>query len=476
MLPLVLAGIAVAALVGGCTDDEENVAPSMDNDNLSPNEDASRDGYASDYLDAVSQNDEVDSYTADSDVLAQDFVHEQVEDFSADAAEVLTDASQIADEFISELKDLIEGDETTDTETNPFVPSAPLAEYVADMPCAFPASLSVDESENAVFATCDGGLFRLFKGFAPQWEAFASVEGFPSNHIALGDGNFAVTHFAPDGITIVSGETGLYLDSFYLSSEQIIFSGFAQGYVPNNPSGAVVVGNNICFATSNIDHADMDQSKTTFNPGCFVCLDYLGNGLMDHSFATAYPTSGINPTGMIALGANRFAVLSTNGYDLTAGTTAYLDVCEHPSMECDSIELTDFEGSPITAQMSPSLARTSDGVVRVAVQKPYPQIISVDVESKEMVEWLELGAVNGFVSSVTADGDELFVGDFGVWGQGGKVMFALPSNGWQVLNTPVEGHPGPSTASFGKFYAAITGPEMSDAILYSYDKSSLVGE
>lgn len=355
----------------------------------------------------------------------------------------------------------------------PTTPPAPSAVRLMDAPCAFPASLSYEERTLTLLMACGGAQNALFRSSpvdsvgGGEWSVVGLANGYPSNHLKLSDRYYLVNHSMPDGFTIIDGSTGGASSTVDFSQLSIPdSSGNALGFAPNNPGGAVMAGGKICVATSNMDHIDMDPANTTFFIGTVLCFPYNGNGIVEPSNAIAYYTSGANPTGMALVdkepannGTQRFAVLSSNNYSPATGEVSTIDIIESSTMAQTPIFL-----GPITAQISPALATAEIGetVILYGVQKPagaaaFAELEGVFVDSGRKALDYRLNEVAGFVSSVQTTGSIAAISDFGVFGEGGRILFTNINPGWfDVLETPLDGAAGPSVVAGNKLYQAVT--------------------
>jgi len=357
------------------------------------------------------------------------------------------------------------GDWNNGDVTRPQTPPAPQASRFGDAPCAFPASLSYEEASDTLLITCGGQTNSLFRssllsgGGNLSWSKVGDVAGYPSHHLELPDGYYLVNHSYPDGFTIIDGHTGAV-------SAQIEFAGLSlldpEGsggallpFAPNNPAGAILVGGNICLATSNIDVVDYnDPSLTTFHRGTLICLPYDGSGGVVAANAVAHYTSAKNPTGMAKIDNETFVVLSSEDYNPDTTDEAALDMFDLSTLNKIPISL-----GQITAQISPQLAITSGGLVLLGVQKPQAGIKGIDPWAQQPVALeRDLPEVTNFISGAQAYGPIAVASDFGIFGEGGAILFLdTRSLGWEGLPiTALDGAPGPSAIVGDRLYQTVT--------------------
>lgn len=347
----------------------------------------------------------------------------------------------------------------------PPTPPAPAASLVSDLPCAFPASLATNAANTSFFVACGGATNALFRsspiGGAGPWSQVGIIGGYPSHHLPLTERFHAVGHSFPDGITIIDADTGAATDEVDLASLTLPGpDGEPLAFVPNSPAGMVLAGGSLCVATSDLDHIDADPALTTFHPGAVICMPWNGDGTLGVAEAQVLLTFGVNPTGMAQIdaaprddGTQRFAVLSSNGYADAPGAQAALEICEAPSMECTAVPLGN-----ITAQISPQLHVTEDGVVLIGVQRPAPALIGVNAAIPDVVFTQPMPDVQNFIASIASLGGIVALSDFGVFGAGGSVLFLnVNPGGWAgVPVTALDGSAGPSAAVGGTLYQAVT--------------------
>ena len=373
------------------------------------------------------------------------------------------DIGDVADE-LGDYGDYL-GDWDNGDVTRPQTPPAPESSRFGDAPCAFPASLSYEGTGDTLLITCGGQTNSLFRssplsgGGNLSWNKIGDVAGYPSHHLELPNGYYLVNHSYPDGCTIIDGHTGAI-------SSQIDFAGLSlldpEGsgeellpFTPNNPAGAILVGGTICLATSNIDEVDYnDPSLTTFHRGTILCLPYDGSGEVNANSAVAHYTSAKNPTGMATIDNETFVVLSSEDYNPATTDEAALDVFDQSTMNKAPILL-----GPITAQISPQLATTSGGLVLLGVQKPQAGIKGIDPLAQQPIALeKDLPEVTNFISGVSAYGPIAVASDFGIFGEGGAILFLdTRPMGWEGLPiTAIDGAPGPSAIVGNTLYQTVT--------------------
>lgn len=397
-----------------------------------------------------------------------------IQDAGSDAGGVKLDAwgfDAITDYFDSFFEEI----------AKPPKPNAPEAKYVADLPCAFPASLRYDAKGNRLFTTCASAENELLSTPMPEnetqanWQKVGTVDGFPSNHVILPDDFHIVTHAMPDGFSIIDGVTGSTTDLVDFSSEVITdVNGDVLAFAPNNPAGAILIGGNICVATSNMDHMDMDPVLSTFHPGTAICFIYNGNGTVAHESSMALYTSGVNPTGMILLDDGRFAVLSSGSYSPDDNNGAVVDVFTWPAVDASATWLLTPNGQKVTAQISPDLATISGGIL-VGVQKPYASVMGVDLDAGNISSTFETPEVKNFISATQVYGKTAALTDFGIFGESGRIVFLQTDDGgWEgTLETPLDGSAGPSVLIGGDLLQTTTSPDMSGGSIWKIDMKNL---
>jgi hypothetical protein len=371
------------------------------------------------------------------------------------------------------------GDAEVPSDGGPVTPFAPGTARVGAAPCAFPASLSTNAAGDRLLLTCGGTTNALFRSpllsgsgnwTSADWTRIAIVVGYPSHHALLTDRYAVVNHSGPDGFTIVDLQNDSTTDNLLLTPTLRDPQGQLVSFTPNNPAGAVLAGGLLCVATSNLNHVDTDPALTTFHPGTFVCAPWNGDGTVNNAAAVVYPTSGINPTGMAAIDTDRFAVLSSGPYAPGATNPAKLDICTAPAMSCVSTDL-----GAITAQISPSLALSAGGLLLFGAQKPTNKLMGVDPDSHAITVNREMPAVTNFIASVATSGDVAALSDFGVFGQGGAVLYAnVDPAGWTgVPVTPLTGSAGPSTISGTKLYQSVTANDGASGSVWKIEMSGM---
>jgi hypothetical protein len=377
-----------------------------------------------------------------------------------------------------------DGDAPQDEQQNglPATPAAPLPVLVSDAPCAFPASLGYDAASDTLLMACGGMTNNLFRSAAlpagDTWTSVGEVAGYPSHHLMLDARSVLVNHSWSDGFTILDTQTATATDTLLFSDIDIVDAeGDALAFTPNNPNGAILVGGNICVATSNLDHADWDPALTTFFPGTILCFPYLDDGTVDHDGTIAYPTSGINPTGMVLLdpaprgdGTQRFAVLSSGPYVPDAANHAALDICVAPAMSCTAVDL-----GAITAQISPLLAVAEGRIVLAGVQKPANKLLGIDVSSGAIVLDRAAPEIENFIASIAIAGHVIALSDFGIFGVGGAVLFANgDAAGWTgVPRAALTGSAGPSVVVGDTLYQAVTANDGANGSVWKMDTAAL---
>ncbi len=367
-----------------------------------------------------------------------------------------------------------EGDDDDDSIiARPETPAAPQAVAVGDAPCAFPASLSYDGARDLLYTTCGGQPNALFRS-SPlaegelTWSEIGYADGFPSNHVPLSERYHLIAHANPDGVTIIDGETGGATTTALLFADLPFVEEL--GFVPNNPNGAALVGGWIFLATSNIDTADYaDPAKTTYFDGTIVACPYEGAGLIDANACVTYDTTAKNPTSMALLADGRLAVLDANTYDLTAGANAALDLFQLSSMDRQTIEL-----GTITGQVAPTLAMTEGGLILFARQRPTNGLIGVDPEAGVSLD-RELPEVANFISSIAVHGPIAAIADFGIFGEGGRLLFLdLRPEGWEGMPiTKLPGAAGPATMANDMLLQAVTANDGMSATIVEVDMEGM---
>lgn len=339
-------------------------------------------------------------------------------------------------------------------------PPAPTADYFMDLPCAFPASIGYESSEDSFSLTCGGDPNILYK--APNlsgvgsgdWAIVGNSDGYPSHHIKLSDGYYLVNHSAPHGFTIINEITGAASQSVDLEGMSLVDEeGWPLEFTPNNPSGAVFLGASLCIATSNMDHVDMDPALSTYHPGTVICFPYNYDGTVEDNAGVAYYTSGKNSTGVALVDSDHFAVLSSNSYAPLSGEQAALDIFEWPGMSKTTIYLGE-----VTAQISPVLNLTSGGMILLSLQQPEATLLGIDIEVGDMPFYLELPEVENFITSIENYNSIAVVSDFGIFGEGGQILFAnMDPYGWSdTLATSLSGAPGPSIIIGNTLYQTVS--------------------
>lgn len=385
-------------------------------------------------------------------------------DTSATDASLKPDIVTTADAFIPQI-------DSSENVKKP-APAAPKATLFANMPCAFPSSLSYSDGGN-FYSACGGEKSALYRktAKATEWEVLGEISGYPSHHIPLDKEKYLVTKSGPDGFAIVDSKIKSTLDEVSFGEKNILGAkGEPLSFVPNTPAGAVFLGSAICIASSNLDSVDMDATKTTYFPGTIICFPYSTAGKAGHA-GTAYFTSGLNSTGMVALneqnggGNQRFAVLSSNDYNPDKGS-ATLDIFKFPDMAKTTIDL-----GGITGQIAANIAR-SGNLVYIGVQKPVAGLLGVNVDTNQIDFKTELPDVKNFVSSIQVKGSLLAVSDFGVFGEGGRIIFM--DNGWNKHSIgELDGAAGPSTISGYNLYQVVTSKAGDSSSIFELNLTGL---
>ncbi len=368
----------------------------------------------------------------------------------------------------------------------PETPASPIVNFYSDAPCAFPASIAYDPTANALMMACGGATNELFMspplGDSGAWSSIGTIGGYPSYHLPLDSRYHVANHSMPDGATIIDAQTGL-------ATAEVAFSALALkdetnqalGFVPNNPTGALLAGGRLCVATSNLDHMDMDPALTTFFPGTVICIPYNGGGTLDTSSARAIHTSGVNPTGMTLIdatlkpdGTQRFAVLSSGGYAPSPDKTAAFDVFTWSSA-AQSFTRSSTPLGQITAQISPVMPMTDGGLILFGVQKPDNRLMGIDATTGLVSFDREMPDVQNFIAAVNTNGHVAAASDFGVFGQGGSVLFYdLNANGWQGTPiSPLEGSAGPALVIGGVLYQTVTSNDASSGSVWTVDMGGM---
>ncbi len=367
-------------------------------------------------------------------------------------------------------------DTGTDSDTTPDTPFAPGASVYSDAPCAFPASITHQVTENRLYVTCGGMTNALWKspvlGTAGAWTDAGQVPGYPSNHVMI-DGTYAiVAHSMPDGFTIVDYTSGTVSQSVDFSAITIVDSTDTPlTFTPNYPAGIIVAGGKIFVATNNIDVPDYsDPALTTFHPGTVIHFDDNGDGTADTASATAHMTSGLNPTGMVEIDGSTFAVLSSGTYDPTSSEAA-MEICDVASLACTAVDLGD-----VTGQASAVMPITDGGLILAGIQNPDNRIMGVDDSSYSIDLDRAMLDVDGFISSIGAYGDVAILSDFGIFGSGGQILFAhTDSAGWTgVPITPITwGSVGPAVVVGDTLYATSTSNDGMSGRIYEVNVSAM---
>lgn len=463
MIPVVLLGLAVgsAVLFLGCNSSNENPHDSANTPDATTPDTASHDATLdADSDDVMTQPETSITPDAIADTTAEP-------EGSASEAAIPSDAS----------------DATAETDAlSPQTPAAPTADYYSDLPCAFPASLARDPSNNTLLAACGGVTNALFRspaiGDSGPWSQVGNVGGYPSHHAQLTNRYHVVNHSMPDGFTILDAQTGTPTSETAFASLTLLTDQQQPlGFTLNSAAGAILVSGKLCIASSNMDHIDNDPQKTTFFPGTVTCMPFNNDGTVNTSAARAHLTSGINTTGMTLIdaipdgnGDQRFAVLSSSSYVPNPNQQASLDICVSPAMTCTAIPL-----GTITAQMSPTLTITNGGMILVGVQKPAPRLLGIDTTSKTIALDRSFPEVQNFISAINHEGHVAALSDFGPYGVGGSILFAdLNPNGWTgVPKTPINGSTGPAVIHNGKLYQSVTDNAGTNGSIWRIDMGNV---
>lgn len=377
-------------------------------------------------------------------------------------------------------------DTGTDSDTTPDAPFAPGSSVYSDAPCAFPASITHQATENRLYVTCGGMTNALWKspvlGTTGDWTDAGQVPGYPSNHIMIDNQYAIVGHSMPDGFTIVDYTSGVATQSVDFSAITILDSTDTPlTFTPNYPAGILVAGGKIFVATNNIDVPDYtDPALTTFHPGTVIHFDYNGDGTADTSSASAHMTSGLNPTGMVEIDGSTFAVLSSGTYDPTTSEAA-MEICDVASLACTAVDLGD-----VTGQASPFMPITEGGLLLAGIQRPNNKLMGVDSSAgiiefdNDLLDEYDDPLVEGFISNVCAYGDVAIMSDFGEFGVGGgQILFANTDPwGWtEILQTPIVwgtgALAGPAVVVGDTLYATVTKDDGSEGRIYDVNVSAM---
>lgn len=368
-----------------------------------------------------------------------------------------------------------EDDDDDDDDTaivRPETPAAPQTVAVGDAPCIFPASLSYDAASDLLYTTCGGAPNALFRSTPLaegdiRWSEVGYADGYPSNHVRLSERYHLIAHASPDGFTILDAESGTATAAIAFADLPFVDE---LGFAPNNPNGAALVGGWIFLATSNIDTPDYtDASRTTYFDGTVVGCPYGDDGTVDANACLAFDTTAKNPTSMALLADGRIAVLDANTYDLTAGANAAIDLFTPPAMETTAIDL-----GTITAQIGPALALTEGGTILLGRQFPTNALMAVDPESGIVLD-RELPEVANFISGIETSGSIAAIADFGVFGEGGRLLFLdLSPDGWEGMPiAELPGAAGPSTLVGDRLLMAVTANDGMSASIVELDMGML---
>ena len=231
-----------------------------------------------------------------------------------------------------------------------------------------------------------------------------------------------------------------------------------------------VIGGKLYIATSNIDQVDyQNPSNTTFHAGTVLYMNY-NNGELDESSARVLFTSRLNPTAVKQTDSDKFAVLSSGDYGLSSDNAA-LDICDTQSHLCIATELGD-----VTAQASPVMPISDCDLLLISIQKPFAELKAVDIKTGDIVIDFNMPA-KGFISNISAYGDVAIMSDFGVFGQGGAILYkhSYPPIGWMGIPiTPMpQGSTGPSVVVGDKLYQTVTDNNGLNGSIWKLDLSNM---
>lgn len=422
MIPIIIAGVAIAASVvlASCSDDEE----------------AKDDSGVQDAASDVDSDSDVDTDTdADTD----------------------TDT-----------------DVDTDTDTYPETPFAPGINLYSEAPCAFPASITHNAADERFYVTCGmpGALWKSPPlGTGGDWTQTGSVPGYPANHMMIDDQHAVIARSAPDGFTVVDYTDGSVTQDVNFADITITDElDQPLAFTPNYPAGLYFfeAGSRLFIATSNLDSVDYaDPSLTTFFAGTVLYFDYNGDGTFDTTAAGSIETSGVNPTGIAAIGANSFAVLSSGPYAPSVESEAAIDVVSLPDLDMESASL----GS-ITGQTSPVMPLTEGGLVLIGVQKPENRIMGVDPATGETLLDRAMPDVENFISNICAHSDVSVMSDFGAFGEGSSILFAhTQAAGWPgiPMTSVAGGSSGPAVVVGDTLYQTVTANDGMSGSIWEAD-------
>ncbi|HQC50197.1 MAG TPA: hypothetical protein PKW68_00140 [bacterium] len=364
--------------------------------------------------------------------------------------------------------------------TKPAAPTPPMANLFSELPCGFPASIRIDDESQKVFVTCEttkGSLQErsLIGGVNSPWKSFEEFDGRPSNHVILSGGYHLITRSSPDGFVLINDVSRKISDEVIFSKEYIADkNGKPLAFLPNMPSGAALIKDNVCIVTSNMDHIDMDPLKSTHNEGTLICFSYDGFGAVVHDASTAYYTGGINPTAVAPMDSDKLAVLCSNGFNPNQKTQLSVDIFSFPSGDKISHTMASDDRRPLTGIISPEMPISQDGAILVGLQKPSNAVAGIDAQSGDRIFKLELGEVESFISSLQIFGNVAAASDFGLFGSTGKVIFFnTAEDGWDgTVETKLPANPGPATIFDGVLYQTATDASMGGAI-YEVDLSGM---
>ena len=429
MLPIILAGVAIGAsiVLASCSNDE-----GADNDS------------------GVQDTETGSDLDTDADT-----------DIDTDSDTDIDSGTDLDTDTDSDVDTDTETESASDTDTYPDTPFAPGVSLYSDAPCAFPASITHEASDDRLYATCGmpGSLWKSPPlGESGEWSEVAEVPGYPSNHIIMDDEYAVVAHSSPDGFTVVDRIGNTAVQTVSLADLTITDELDEElAFVPNFPAGLYyyAAGQDLFVATSNLDNIDYtDPSLTTFHAGTVLYFDYSGDGTFDTTNVRSIETTGVNPTGVASIDDNSFAVLSAAPYEPSVDEEAAIDIFSLPDLEREGTAL-----GAITGQTSPVMPLTEGGIILIGVQKPGNKIMGVDSTTAEIILDREMPDVENFISNVCAYGDVAVISDFGAFGEGSAILFAhTQATGWTGIPiTPVTtGSSGPAVIVGDTLYQTVT--------------------
>ncbi|OGQ21826.1 MAG: hypothetical protein A3C46_00980 [Deltaproteobacteria bacterium RIFCSPHIGHO2_02_FULL_44_16] len=274
--------------------------------------------------------------------------------------------------------------------------------------CDFPASMNASRNENfeslSLYCPSPDG-YRVsamdMRGGRPSiWSTrTATVPGTGSNHLDLPDGNQVVTFTAgTDGFAIVSSEGEIqpihptWFGNLTITSTAGIIT------APSTfPSGIALADRDLGFSMSNF-FPPSHYAKS----GLIIYFAYE-NGSVDTERAYALFPSGSNTTGLADYNGD-FISLSSNVHFPMVGRGAFLDRLRPETGErvCSVGPLTDLQDRPITAQVSPHLEVTPDGVALVSWSGQSSGIMFIDVNTCTVVRKESLDGIAGRFSFISS--------------------------------------------------------------------------